>query len=549
VSDQTQQIVAGCEVRIAGQPLHPTIAAALIDVRVRDNLRLPDAFSIRLADPGLDHLDTDLLTIGKEVEILFAAPDGRTLVSLLKGQIAAVEPDFGAQGAVLAVRGYDHSHALNRTTQTQTFQNMTSDDIARKLAGPAGLQPGDIDPAGAPHDFIQQNNETAWDFLWRLATAIEFEVVVVDRKLHFRKAVTAQGAGAPVELHWGESLLAFHPRVTGVQQVDEVVVRGWDPKASKAIEATAKTAALSSDIGIARDDVVSALGGGTVTIADRPVATQDEAAALARSAAAQLGNAFLEAEGTCRGNPRVRAGSRIRIGGVGQRFGGEYTVSATTHVFRGSRGYETDFTIAGRSARTLVDLMTPAGRRGWGNSLVVGVVTQNQDPEKLGRVRVKYPALGDQTEGWWARVATPSAGRNRGLLMLPVVGEEVVIAFEHDDVRKPYVLGSVWNGDGKPEDLLKTDGSFGLRSDKSVAVRSQDDLVLEVGGDLKITTSGGRTEKADGDGALEAGRALTLKGGTDVTIEGTGTVTIKAANIKLQANASVSVSAPQISLG
>jgi uncharacterized protein involved in type VI secretion and phage assembly len=193
--------------------------------------------------------------------------------------------------------------------------------------------------------------------------------------------------------------------------------------------------------------------------------------------------------------------------------------------------------------------MTPASRKGWGNSVVVGVVTQNQDPDGLGRVRVKYPALGDQTEGWWARVATPSAGKNRGLLMLPVVGEEVVIAFEHDDVRKPYVLGSVWNGQGKPEDLVQTDGSFGLRSDKAIAMHSAQDLVLEVGGDLKITTNGARTEKADGDGRLEAGRALTVKGGTDVTIEGSGTVTIKGANIKLQANASVSISAPQISLG
>ena len=91
----------------------------------------------------------------------------------------------------------------------------------------------------------------------------------------------------------------------------------------------------------------------------------------------------------------------------------------------------------GRSARSLVDLMTPKGKRGWGNSVVIGIVTNNNDPDKLGRVRVKYPALGDDTEGWWARIAAPRRGRRRGLLMMPQVGDEVVIGFEHDDVHQP----------------------------------------------------------------------------------------------------------------
>lgn len=551
-----EQIVAGAEVRIDGRALDPKVAQGLAEVRVQDNLRLPDTFQIRLADPALEHVDTDLFKIGAEVEILFGAPDAKTMTSLLKGQIAAVEPEFGAQGALIAARGYDHSHALNRSKRTQTFQNMTADDIARKLAAKAGLRPGTIDGAGAPHEFVQQNNETDWELLWRLASAIDFEVVVTGKELHFRKAQSAGGGGAaagagsePLSLRWGEKLLAFRPRVTGVQQIDEVVVRGWDPKAKKAIEATAKPDGLSSQIGIPRDKVASALGGGTLTVADRPVATQAEAAALAKSVAAQVGNAFVEAEGACHGDPRVRAGSKVEIDGVGKRFGGVYTVSATTHVFRGSKGYETRFTIAGRNARTLVDLMTPAAKKGWGNSVVVGVVTQNDDPAGLGRVRVKYPALGDQMEGWWARVATPSAGKNRGLLMLPVVGEEVVIAFEHDDVRHPYVLGSVWNGQGKPEEMAKPDGSFALRSDKGIAMRAGADMVVEVGGDLKITTTGSRTEKADGDAGLEAGRSLTLKAGTELVIESNATVTIRAPNIKLQATAALSLSAPQISLG
>ena len=88
-------------------------------------------------------------------------------------------------------------------------------------------------------------------------------------------------------------------------------------------------------------------------------------------------------------------------------------------------------------------------------------MTQNEDPDGLGRVRVKYPALGDDTEGWWARIAAPSAGKDRGLLMMPVVGDEVLVAFEHDDVHRPYVIGALWNGKDMPGDLVQSDGSFG----------------------------------------------------------------------------------------
>src|SRR5262249_48368247 len=149
--------------------LDDALASNLTEVRVDDSLTLPDAFRLQLADPGLQTIDSDPLPLGAEVEIQLAAPDGTGLVSMVRGKIAAVEPVFGSSGAVIVARGYDHSHALNRTQQTETYQNMTADDIARKVAGRAGLDEGLIDSAGEAYDYVQQNNETDWDFLWRLA--------------------------------------------------------------------------------------------------------------------------------------------------------------------------------------------------------------------------------------------------------------------------------------------------------------------------------------------------------------------------------------------
>ena len=75
---------------------------------------------------------------------------------------------------------------------------------------------------------MQQTNETDWEFLWRLAARIDFEVLVVGDQLHFRRAGGPAGS-APIPLRWGEQLVSFRPRVTGVQQVKDVVVRGWEP--------------------------------------------------------------------------------------------------------------------------------------------------------------------------------------------------------------------------------------------------------------------------------------------------------------------------------
>jgi uncharacterized protein involved in type VI secretion and phage assembly len=82
---------------------------------------------------------------------------------------------------------------------------------------------------------------------------------------------------------------------------------------------------------------------------------------------------------------------------------------------------------------------------------VLGVVTNLADPDNLGRVKVRYPWLSDDSESPWARVLTFMAGKSRGAVFRPGVGDEVVVICEHGDMRFPYVIGSVWNGvDGPP---------------------------------------------------------------------------------------------------
>ncbi|WP_372365481.1 phage baseplate assembly protein V [Candidatus Uabimicrobium sp. HlEnr_7] len=100
--------------------------------------------------------------------------------------------------------------------------------------------------------------------------------------------------------------------------------------------------------------------------------------------------------------------------------------------------------------------------------VVTAIVTNNQDPDKLGRVKVKFPWLSAKDESNWARVASWMAGPAKGAFILPEVEDEVLVAFEHGDIARPYIMGSLWNG----KDLPPEDNSNGENNIKRIQSRS-----------------------------------------------------------------------------
>ncbi len=187
----------------------------------------------------------------------------------------------------------------------------------------------------------------------------------------------------------------------------------------------------------------------------------------------------------------------------------------------------------------LSGLLAPPDRRNGFYGVTVGVVTNNRDPDKLGRVKVKFPWLADQAESNWARVLTPMAGSKRGLWLLPEVNDEVLVAFEHGRVEFPYVLGALWNGkDKSPEP--NSDGKNNMRSltSRSGHVIRLDDTkgkekieIVDKSGKNKITIStkdNSITIAADANISIQSKSGkLTLKG-KGVEITSTAGVTIKA---------------------
>ncbi len=133
---------------------------------------------------------------------------------------------------------------------------------------------------------------------------------------------------------------------------------------------------------------------------------------------------------------------------------------------------------------------------------VAAIVTNNQDPEKLGRVKVKFPCWGDAVESAWARMVTPMAGGAYGMFLLPEVNDEVLVVFAQGDPRCPYVMGMLWNGQSKPPETNK-DGKNHLRTIKS---RSGHSITFndEPGKELvEIISSSGHLVRLSDEGGKE----------------------------------------------
>jgi uncharacterized protein involved in type VI secretion and phage assembly len=167
------------------------------------------------------------------------------------------------------------------------------------------------------------------------------------------------------------------------------------------------------------------------------------------------------------------------------------------------------------------------------HGVVVGVVTNNQDPEGMGRVKVRFPWLSGSSESWWARIAAPMAGKERGAYFLPEVEDEVLVAFEHGDIRFPYVLGALWNGQDKPP-ATNEDGKNNIRVLKS---RSGHIVRLDdTDGAEKIEI----IDKSEKNSILidASANTLTIKADSDITLESAqGKVVIKGQSIDIQSTA------------
>jgi type VI secretion system secreted protein VgrG len=177
------------------------------------------------------------------------------------------------------------------------------------------------------------------------------------------------------------------------------------------------------------------------------------------------------------------------------------------------------------------------------SALVVGEKGEEIDVDKLGRVCVQFYWDRKKTASRRVRVAQFWAGSHRGALFLPRIGDEVMIAYEDGDPDRPLVVGSVYNGDNTvPADLpsKKTHSGILTKSSKNssgynmllfddtagsekIKLRAEKDLMFKALNNEQRDILGSQTENIGGDETITVGGPT---GGGNFTLNAVKTVTI-----------------------
>jgi phage protein D/phage baseplate assembly protein gpV len=553
-------------IKVDGRPVPDDVKALLSFAYVDDSRNLPDLCVLRYRDPGHIVLGKAGFVIGAKIELEVQTAEPGGPLPLMRGEITAVGLDIDRTGTFTEVRGYDLAHRLFRGRRVAAYPNMTIGDVVRKVAERAGLQVGTVDHVqgvgGRPNTQFSQDNVSDWEFLSRLAGAVGAQLAVVEGKLDFRLPVQPSGAPAttakattdPLVLEAHRTLISLRASITAAEQVPGVDVRGWDFENKQEVTANATPSTAGTEVpGLDPVALAGKFGSPPFLAAESPHRSAAEARAVANALATQLGGACVELEGSARGNPRLRAGTAVTLANVGDAFTGKYMLTSTRHQFNDQVGYTTEFTVSGRQERSIYGLTseaaggaTAAGATG----LVPAIVSDVKDPAKLGRVKLTFPWLAKDFTSGWARVLQAGAGKDRGMLVLPEVGDEVLVGFEQGTFDAPYVLGGLHNGKDTAPKLSAepVDGSSGEIAVRGFVSRTghkiefvENDGIVIASGDGKLTV---KLDKRNQLIELTSAKGINLKADNGIKIDsGSGPLELKGQKVSLSSSTDVAAAA------
>lgn len=284
--------------------------------------------------------------IGDPVEVKL----GKGTAPIFKGEVTALEPGYQSTGGTtVTVRALDHMHRLGRGRKTRFWELRSDSQVVQEVGGECGLSV-DVDTTLTIRGYILQRNESNVAFLKRLA-ARNNRILRVDGDMVIFKKPTFEGQGASVKM--GESLRSVRFAYNSVDQVQKVVVRGWNPAKKIEIQGDATTADLvpigGGEMGA---DIAACFGESVAYVTDIPVASQIQAKTLATVELDRLARQFCRGSASIQGDDTVRAGTMVEFSGLNEGQNGKYFIIATRHIVSARTGYTTELTFCSNTMGT-----------------------------------------------------------------------------------------------------------------------------------------------------------------------------------------------------
>lgn len=286
----------------------------------------------------------ELFTFGNRVEIKMGYLD--KLVLMHVGLITNVKTDFPSGGLPqITVSGYDKSFRMMKNRRSDQLDKKKDSDVVQQIAGDYGLKVAGVEGSQLELPRVEQNQETDFQFLTRLARHNGFEFYVVKDSLYFKEP--ANDESAVVTLEWGKGLVSFSPEVNLAKQVKKVELYGWDIKAKKPIVGRAGVGDEPGRDGSGQSGgeyLGPVVNGDAVHRERQPVFSQQEADRRARAKLKRRSEGLLKGRGESIGIPEIFADKNIELKGLGKRFNRTYYIEKTQHSVT-TAGYKTTFNV------------------------------------------------------------------------------------------------------------------------------------------------------------------------------------------------------------
>ncbi len=503
---------------------------------------------------------SDMFVPGKKIELKAGYHNEEETIFegiIIRHSIKSIEN----KNPVLQIDMRDQAVKMTVGRKNRYFTSLKDSEIIEELINANGLEPH-VESTDAEHSEMVQYYTTDWDFMIARAEVNGKLVFVDDGNVAVKKPDLDQD---PVlRVGYGRNVISFEAGMDARDQLSLSRSTSWDYSGQVLAEEEGGDPGVKEPGNIPAKELAGVIGldawmqqhGGRVE--------SDELKAWSESK--MLKSRLAKVKGRVRipGFSEVKPGDMIHIQGFGERFNGPAFVSSIHHQKATDTSWTTDIEFGMDQewfinkyddivARQASGLVPPI------HGLQVGVVTNiHEDPEGEDRIKVRMPLIDPADEGVWARMTSLDAGKNRGLVFRPEIGDEVIVGCINDDPRDPVILGMV-HSSAKPSPIEaeEENNTKGIVTRSELKMFFDDDkksIIIETpngnkwelsddSGTVRIEDENGNKVSLSSDGiTLESSGDLTLKAAGDIQIEGTNINGSASAGFKAQGGSGAELS-------
>lgn len=519
----------------------------------REVNRIPSArLTIADGDPAAQDFSvssSDVFVPGNEIEILagYHSDDNTIFKGIIIKHGIKVRK---SKPPLLIIECRDEVFRMSVEKRNRLFTDITDSDAISEIISEKGLS-HQVENTTDIHEKIIQYNASDWDFINLRAEMNSLFVIADDGEIGIAPLNIARTPN--ISCAYGTNMIEFDAEIDARSQFTGATAQAWDSAEQDLVSVTNNGSVGSHPGNFNPDELAAAAGLDLMNLQHSGQITEQELTAWSNALAMRSRLAMSVGRITIRGEASIKPGMTVELQGLGDRFNGNVWISGVRHEISGgvwtthlAFGLKLE-SFAQRFRENLQDVPA-SGLLPSVYGLQPGVVSQLEgDPKGEYRIKVKLPAIGQNDEGVWARLALPSAGENNGLVFRPEIGDEVVVGFMHDDPRNPVIIGMVHSSarqapieasDQNHIKVLATRSGMKIQfdDDKSVLTISTPD-----GNSVKIDDDNGEVvlEDSNNNSIAMNSDGITINSGKDIIMKATGDISIEGINIEQKSTAAM----------